>query len=362
MYIVIFCSLIALFLTFKESTRRLKNGMKWGFILITFLGCIHYNYGNDYMSNYSLYSVIEATPFNLHKILEGDIYREPGWAILMYGFKYFGGFFTMVAVLNVIQNLIVYKFIKNEIPQDWWTLAVFTYLFQTSYYLINFSMMRQGFIVCVFLGLWPFIRDRKWWIPLIILICCSFIHGSSLILVPFAFWGFLPNIRGKYFAIFYICLITILWMNQSIVDNLLSKFFAFDEFDNYTRYQEDRGTFSFGLGAIIQLLPFFVALYYFFSSKKNPVSEKQLVAIATLAFAITPFTRIVPAAGRLGIYFGILGLAAMTITYRSISNNGIKIFVLFLYIIITLYDYIIFFSDPSFIQHYSKFHTIFEVI
>ena len=47
MYIVIICSLIALLLTYLESTNQVKGGMKWGLVMVTILGMIHYDYGND---------------------------------------------------------------------------------------------------------------------------------------------------------------------------------------------------------------------------------------------------------------------------------------------------------------------------
>ena len=47
MYIVIFCFLIALLLTYLESTNQVKSGMKWGLVMVTILCMIHYDYGYD---------------------------------------------------------------------------------------------------------------------------------------------------------------------------------------------------------------------------------------------------------------------------------------------------------------------------
>ena len=80
--------------------------MKYGFMLVTFIAMIHYNYGNDYESYYSAYNQVVSTPFNISAIMQGEVYREPGWALLCYLFEYLGGFFGMVAILNVIQNII----------------------------------------------------------------------------------------------------------------------------------------------------------------------------------------------------------------------------------------------------------------
>ena len=76
----------------------------------------------------------------------------------------------MVAVLNVIQNVIYYKFIKANVERTWWPIAVFIYLFSTSFYLLNFSMMRQGLVIAIFLWMWKYIKNRKWFIALLGLI------------------------------------------------------------------------------------------------------------------------------------------------------------------------------------------------
>ena len=88
MYIVAFISIIALLLTFLESKKILESGMRLGIILVTILGCIHYNYGNDYMAYYDIYRSVVAIKFNLSDIIAGEVYKEPGWALLCYFFNH----------------------------------------------------------------------------------------------------------------------------------------------------------------------------------------------------------------------------------------------------------------------------------
>ena len=82
MYIVIFFSILAFLLTYLESKGKMKGGMKIGFILVTILGAIHYDYGNDYFSYLGNYEEITRYSFDLLGILAGEYYREPGWALL----------------------------------------------------------------------------------------------------------------------------------------------------------------------------------------------------------------------------------------------------------------------------------------
>ena len=106
MYIVIFVSLIALALTFLNSRGRLQGGMAYGFILLAFLGAIHYDYGNDYMAYYEKFEEINEKSFDIGLIFSGEVFKEPGWALLCYLFKPLGGFFVMVAAFNIVQNII----------------------------------------------------------------------------------------------------------------------------------------------------------------------------------------------------------------------------------------------------------------
>ncbi len=363
MYVVAFFSIIALLLTYIESKGRLKGGMKWGFILVTFLGAIHYDYGNDYMSYYELANQITNYSFDLEKILAGDYYRDPGWVILCFLFKSLGGFFVMVATLNIIQNGIVYKFIKNSVELKWWPFAIFIYLYVTSFYLMSFSMMRQMFVIIVFLGMWKYIIRRKWWIPLIVLYLCTSIHGSAMVLLPFAFWGFVPMNNAKYIGIGYIALLVILWLFQDTLNNIFQFAMTLDDgFSEYAdRYENDDTGFKLGLGFIINMIPFALSIMFLLSKKENySYQTKLVVALAAISFLITPFSQIIRLVGRLGSYFGIFSLASLPLAYGNVENKAVRLGLMSIYILITLYDYYLFFVDSVFSEKYSSFHTIFS--
>lgn len=365
MFVVILCSLTAVFLTYLESQKSLNNGMKYGMVLVTILGAIHYAYGNDYLSYYSIYSEVTRYSFDLSGILAGDYYRDPGWVLLCWLFKPIGGFFMMVAVLNVIQNIIVYKFIKENVAQKWWTFAVFVYLFATSFYLMSFSMMRQMFVMIVFLGMWKYIIQRKWWIPLVVLYLCSFIHGSAKVLIPFAFWGFIPMKNAKYVGIGYGVLLVVLWFFKSTLNDLfLFTMTLNDGFSEYAdTYGNDDNGLKLGLGFIINMIPFVLSLVFLMSKKNNhPSQTKSLVALSAISFLITPFGQIIRLIGRIGIYFGIFSIAALPYIYDNIKDRTCRAVLLSLYILITLYDYYLFFTDSVYSEEYSTFHTIFQQI
>ena len=264
MFVVISFSILALLLTILESRGIIKGGMKLGFILVTVLAVIHYDYGSDYMSYLNRYKQITAVPFQFTSLLNGD-YSDVGWTLLNYAFSHFGGFFMLVAVLSILQNVLVYKIIANNVSRKWWPLAVCIYLFSTSFYLLNFSMLRQGLVIIIFLSLWPMIRDRKWLFVLSVLYICSSIHSSALILLPFAFWGFLPTKNNKLMVLAYIFLYFSLWLGKDFMNNIFNSMLVIDEFDAYADtydHETGDGVSFWGIGFIINLIPLIIALYY----------------------------------------------------------------------------------------------------
>lgn len=364
MYIVIFSSLLALLFTYLESKGQMKSGMKIGFVLVTFLGAIHYDYGSDYMSYLNLYNEVTSYNFDLEGILAKDYFNEPGWVLLCWAFKYIGGFFMMVAVLNIVQNYIVYRFINEYVERKWWPFAIFIYLFDTSFYLMSFSMMRQSFVIFVFLGMWKFIRQRKWWIPLIVLYICSYIHSSAIVLLPFAFWGYIPIKRNKIIVFGYVFLFALLWFAKGFLNDLFQYAVALNEDISYLSSRYDMGRnngLKLGVGFIVNMIPLLLSILYIFNRKKT-VSDasKLLVSLSTISYFIIPFSQIILLVSRLSMYFGIYNIGSVPIIYNNIENKIIKKMLILIFVFLMLYNYYLFFNSEIWISKYTYFHTIFS--
>ena len=362
MYVVLITTLFALLLTHFESKGKIRNGLFWGFVMLTTLGVIHYDYGNDYMAYLNMYHEFNKYQFNFEYIINGDYFTDPGWTILCHAFSMLGGFFVMVAVLNIIQNILVYRFIRSNINKTWWTMAVFIYTCSTNLYLMNFSMMRQGLVVCIFLGVWELIKNKKCWWALLVLYISTFIHKSSIILLPFAFLGFLPKGKGKTWAIVFSVLLLLLWYSGAFLNTIFSSFMDIEEIQGYIEtYSDGEITATYGIGFVLNLIPLVVGLYYLMTNKDHDCNQK-IVIISMISFIITPFAQIIPLVGRIGTYFSIYKIAAFPLIYSSVKNHNLRYGLLFIFIFMTLYDYWNFFNVGVFAEHYSTFHTIFEVL
>ena len=364
MYIVIFFTCIAIFFTYLDVKGNFKNGMLWGFILITLLQMVHYDYGNDYMSYYTLYQENVSSAFDLQDIIEGTVFRDPGWIILCYAFKHIGGFFMMVAAISLFEGWAFYNAIKDWLPKNLWVFGVTIYLIHTSYYLLNFSMLRQGFTIAVFLAIWPWVKERKWWYCLAAIIGASFIHGSAKVLLPFAFWGFLPMKNAKYWVLSFIGIIILLNINGALLNDLSTALLGTSKsFEYYMNtYEGGNTTGSYGLGYYIYMIPVFVSLWFLYKNEDGEKDTKLLVALSCIGTIVSIFAASLPMVGRIGMYFGAYSIVSLPIVYNYIQNKGVRIALISLFIFIHLYDYFLFFNSEVFSEKYTEFHTIFSVI
>lgn len=362
MYTVIVVSIIALALTFLNSRGQLRGGMAYGFMLLTFLGAIHYDYGNDYMGYYDIYKDVNEHTFDLALIFSGEVFKEPGWALLCYLFKPLGGFFTMVAVLNVIQNTIVYRMIKREVERKWWPFALSIYLFNTSFYLLSFSMMRQALVMYVFLALWPLIKQRKIILTLLILLLCSTIHTSSIILVPFAFIGYLPVKKGRMLSLVLIILFFLVWWQRDVLNDVLKVMSVMENVSKYEEvYADSDHTLTFGIGYLVGLIPLILSFFYI-AKKRDDEDATRLVVLSSVGYLLAPFSSIIPLISRLSYYFGMYSIIATYRIYSGLTNAYLKYVLLFLYFLMMLFGYYGFFQSPIFGEYYNKFDTIFSVL
>lgn len=361
MYIVISVSILSFILTCLDAKGILRNGMKYGFVFLAIIGAIHYDYGNDYMTYLDIYESITRFPFNLSDILDGSVFRDPGWAILCYFFKPIGGFYTMVAVLNILQNAMIYLIIRSEVSKSWWPFAVAIYVFSTAFYPLSFSMMRQELVMCCFIAMWPLIRKKRIFIALCLLICCSMVHSSALVLLPFAFFALIPFKNMKWLAILYVGLFVLMWVSGSFLNNFLQYVITIDEFEQYADiYGDSEGKLGFGIGYIVNQVPLILSIIYLFSNKSIcRADDKLVVAIAAIGYLIIPFAQIIPLITRVSMYFRIYGIIALPKVYSNINNQTLRIILLLFFVFMLLIEYRGFWISDVYRDSYETFKTIF---
>lgn len=367
MLVVTICIFIALLLTILDSKKIIGWGMKVGFILTGILLAIHYDYGSDYMMYYHDFQRIIYNHYSINAIITHNVIRnnEYGWGIINYIFTFLGkdGFFIMVAVLTSIQTWIYYQAIKKYVARSWWWFAVLTYLLNPSFYLMEFSMMRQAFVMSIFLLLFEWIYKKKVIQTLAVIYILSTIHSSAAILYPVAFLGYLPKKTCSFYATIIVVLFIFCFASRSILESIFNNFLQIATFSDYAdTYGRDKADMTFGIGFIVLLIPFFVSLYYLYTNISITRKHILFVFLSCVGYIIIPFGLIIPLVGRVGFYFTLFSIISFPIVYRSIREKTLRNSLVALQCIISIYNYFIFFESPIWIRSYSDFNTIFNVL
>ena len=135
---VAFVGVIAMF--FASLPRKsFKYGLEVAWIIIGIFLAIRYDFGNDYLGYLDGFNYINSwATFQIYE----EMHAEPGWQLLCYLFRPLG-FFAMVAVLTLFECYVIYRLIKAYVPERYYWLSIFLYVFTPSMMLIGASMMRQ---------------------------------------------------------------------------------------------------------------------------------------------------------------------------------------------------------------------------
>lgn len=364
MIVLIITGLLALLLVYLAQRGSLKNGLEIGFIIVTIVAALHYDFGADYWAYYDYF--YEWNRYNSggwsYSSLT-DVFRDPGWVFLCFICKPIG-FFGMIALLSVIQNAIYYFFIKKYVQITDWTLAFFIYLFTIDLYPMNLSMMRQGLAVSLFVMALPLVLNKKWLQSILIMLFAISVHMTAIVVLPFLLLTLLPFRNGKYICLFVLVSFGILFIYRESLGFLLAPLDVFEDIsEKIARSEEAYGQLtSFGLGFIVKSIPFMVGLWYLWHNKQWDIIKSPIVAVATIGYLFIPMAAQVYMLQRLYIYFQALTIMTIPTSYAIINNKIVRRGLLTLLILMTLYEYWAFFTSDVYKDTFYQYRTIFEAL
>lgn len=341
-------SIIAIYFAYISQFKSKNIFFELGFVLLTVIAAIQYNYGTDYMSYYDLwdqqYCSIDIGDF-IENFFNQVSWQEPGWILInaIFGFKY--GFFILVALISIIENYIYYRLIKEYVPIKWRWFAVFLYVAMDCLYLLNFSMLRQGFTVALFVAAVILLNKKKLWSAVTIMILSLTIHASSAVCIPFLILYFMPLKKTRTLAILLLLLTSLIFIFKNLIMGVLNLMYAFEDIGKYSAY-EQKTINGIGLGYLLAHIPNFIILYALFTSSIVLTREQKVVAL--LAFCdilITPLQFYgAGLAGRLGFYFIAFKVASIPMIYGKIKIPSVQSILFLISFFITLVVYYNFFQ------------------
>ncbi len=363
MLIVFFVSILALF--FALLGRNNKRALLCAFVLLTIFWALRYNWGNDYMQYYDHFKSIKTHNIGLFELDGYDqlfVKSDYLWYILNNLFGPFG-FFSLVIVLSIVENYIIYKFILNNVPPKWYWLSVFIYCFNIEFYLIGASMMRQWLALCLFVYAINYLINKKIVPYVIIFVIAFFIHSSAVIMllcIPFAY---LQNIKigKKYLIALFLFLLVWYIMAPIYLREYAYLFFDLNDEGAYSAYEmtdvNDTGLSVFGI-----ISNYFIPLTGFLMLYLNGGNKNRFFAsLFILQLIFVPLGSVIPIFARFTTYFTSLGIVVWALAINEISRTKYSLLgvaVLCLLLLLNLRGYVGFFSDPIWKTRYSTYITI----
>ena len=354
MNVVIPISIIAFLLALLASKGRMKNGLEWCFILLAVIGAIHFDYGNDYRNYLIMFNDAGWLSFTKEDIL--GYFRDPGWIALCVMFRPLG-FFAMIIFLNIVQNFIYYKVIKNNVERNWWWLAIFIYVFGTNLYLLNFSMMRQGLAISLIVASVSLLLKKRNKFAIILIFVATLMHSTSVIVIPFLVaLAVLKNPKPLIY-IYAVLFVFFVVFGSSF----LSQISFSDSINQYSTMYESTSGIHLGIGFLVDIIGLIVVIYVCATEKQLQVDAYKLASFYCVSYLLIPLQSVNFMTGRIGFYFGALSIVAVPLFYGYLKSN-VRVALLAVFVLITMYRYYLFFTTGAFAESYSgPFRTIFSV-
>lgn len=363
MLYIITVSFIAVLLSYLAYQNK-NNGLEWSFVLLTVFLAIRYDFGNDYMGYlyaFNSFKTYSIGLFEFDRFLELRGYGEPLWVFINMLFIKFGGFFLLVILMTIFENYTIYRFIKKNVKPEYYWLSVFIFVFNTSFMLVGASMLRQWFVLCLFLYCIDFIREKRPLPFLLLLIPATQIHSSAWILLPTYFMSYInyEKIKGSMGIVLLLFYFVWLYIGPTYYARNIDFLLQADEIGKYEVYLEDEKVSFSIIGYITRYL--FPIICLFQISKVND-EKKYLFSIYALYMLVLPLVEVTQLVSRIGTYFSILSIFVIPETIDIIKKRkqAVAQLLLAFFVLLSLYNYFPFYKSSTFGEYYREYHTIFS--
>ena len=181
-YIIVYILLLLIAFCSFITNKDFKYLYYVCFVILTIMLCLRYGQGTYYFGYQGIYNSAPSTLFFSGIYYTDAIHAEVGWKILNHILKILGiEFKYFVLVISIFEMLCINHFIKIYCPNKNIALLM---IYPTLYLTFCFSILRQGFVICVFLGvILDLILKKKYWAFICLTLLLSTIHSSALVIL-----------------------------------------------------------------------------------------------------------------------------------------------------------------------------------
>lgn len=182
LYIVIYVLLLVIGLFSAILNKNFRILYRFTFILLTLMLCLRYGQGVNYFSYETIYN-LAPVDFRFDYIYYSNtVHAEIGWKIINHFAKLAGiEFKILIIIISLIEMLFLNRFVKLYCRSKNIALLL---IYPTLYLTYCFSAIRQGLVICVFLGfVLELILKKEYSIFIIAILLLSSIHSVALIIL-----------------------------------------------------------------------------------------------------------------------------------------------------------------------------------
>ncbi len=345
MIAILILGFLSISCAYLAKNQKFHVAFLFSFIFIAVFLAIRYDFGNDYMAY-----------LKMHKEIQQDTilgsYYEIGWVVLN---KIVTNFFFLIISLSVLNCLIYFRFINIYVPSEYWWLAVFIYVFNTNFMLIQSSTMRQTVAILIFIYSIRYIINRRF-LPFIACCCLAFsFHSSALILFP-VYWCTYIKLEHVFIKIFIVFLFVFIYIAGKYLISFAHEAIMLVFTGRYDHFLDEvsQGGF-FNISVYTSLLILILIM-----DKKASYITKIFNKLSILALFSFPIATMVPMAARIGYYFFPATLITYTFIAKNFSSIQRSIFILLLISIIIVRFISVVFSD-IWREHFINYKTIYNI-
>lgn len=217
-----------------------------------------------------------------------DLQTQDFWNFTYYDWEYGFVFITKIlgmilpsytsyfAVIAIFTLIPVAIFIYRNTEKVW--IGTFMYI-NFFLFFMQMNFIRQAFAVSITLFAWQFIRKKKFFWFILVILFASLLHSTVLVMIPFYF---LAKMRptGKQ-VIFYGYALTIFYFSSTGILNLITKIFH-QEYNNTQFITE-------GISLIYAVVPIIILLFTMLNAEKILKLNPDNRYVISMVFAGTFF-------------------------------------------------------------------------
>ena len=195
-------------------------------------------------------------------------------------------FFFILAFLQIA--LIYYALRKKNYALKYIGVSIML----SGFYFSLMNGVRQNIVACAFVAMIPLIIEKKkWWLFLLAVFVCSFMHKSAYILIPLGILSYFVFSKGILNIKLQLLIMAVCYIMMDKIDvSFLDRFYALGENAGYTTesieaYAELEATeMSFGLRSIILLIVQVFTILYSKRMQQISNNDKVIVIMYNLFF------------------------------------------------------------------------------